>query len=249
MQIVIFVILVMGPVFGTIAKKAKTHADQKRLEMERNKRRVQALRTGQPFEQLEREEQQSAESMRRAKLEELQRRRQEQIEELRRRHREAQARAAAQQAPMQGAQVRTSGRPQAPISAPVPARPPAPPQPRPQPVARSAQPMGSPRQTRTAADAAKQRELERRRAELRARREQYERAKAQAERARAAPVRERPPAAPQRAAAPRVKAPVQAAGSASLRSVMNDPDAIRRAIIMNELLSPPMALREPPGMV
>lgn len=231
LQILVFVLVIAGPVIGGIAKKAKAHAEQKRREADRERRKMQALRTGQPIVEAERDERQSAEAVRRAKLEELQRRRQAQIEELRRRHREAQA---AQQARASASQTR------APMKGGQPGRP-----------MRSIPSPG--RQGTAAADAAREAALERRRAEIRARREQYERAKAQAQASSRAVQKTKPPAATRPKPHPAVPVPARAHSgtpieAASLSTAVRNPASIRRAIVMNEILSPPIALREPPGM-
>ena len=46
-QIIVFALVILGPTIGAIAKKLKAHAEEKRIQAERQKRRIEAIRTGQ----------------------------------------------------------------------------------------------------------------------------------------------------------------------------------------------------------
>lgn len=224
MQILVFVAVIAGPVIGNIAKKVKEQAERRRLEAERERRKIEAIRRGRPVEEPVRPTRAETEAAaKRAKLEALQQRRRAQIEELRRRMREGQA-----------GQRPASSRQQPPgATRPLPQRPPA-------------------QRAQSAGRSISQAELERRRAALRAKREQYERAKAlaaaQAQQVeQAKKERARKGSAPPRAVAPRRAAPPPASVAiepAALAASLHDPASIRRAIVLNEILSPPIALRE-----
>ncbi|HHN77926.1 MAG TPA: hypothetical protein ENK11_04525 [Phycisphaerales bacterium] len=245
LQIIVFIAVITGPVIGNIAKKVKEQADQRRLEAERERRKIEAIRRGQPVEQSASAERapsarrdESSAAAKRAKLEALQKRRREQIEELRRRMRESQTgqRPATPRAGGASSRGVTKTQPVPPAQHELP------------PVARQDRPERQTRPTRSVAQA----ELERRRAVLRARREEYEKAKAQAERAKraqseAARAKKKKSARTETHRPVPLPVPLHAVtpiDPASLAATMRDPSSFRRAIVLNELLSPPIALRE-----
>jgi len=231
-QILVFVLVIAGPVISAIARQIKVHAEQRRIEEQRKRQRAESLRTGRPLEP-EVDPKIALERERRARMEELARQRQAQLEELRRRQREAAARAAqTRQTPVpvrQGGPARGS-------SVPAPVRVQTPPQ---------ARTPFQPEPSRGSKDAARKAELERRKAELRARKAEYERAAA-AERAEALAAAEaRPASAP---AAPRGPAPARqgaALGGVGIASAVRDSRRLREAIILSEVLGPPVSLRPP----
>jgi len=258
-QILVFVLVIAGPTIGAIAKKVKAHADAKRREVEQNKRRIETIRTGRGGETEPDEPQvQTSDQSRRARLEELARQRQAQIEELRRRAAARRAQVSGQQAPPQRPQQTPPQRqPQQPSSHRSSTQSTRPPpvktsshsstqSTRPPPVPMSQQQQQQ--QSRGSIEARRRAEIARRQAEIRARREQAERARRQAEQEQARRQPKRTPRAPQEAAPPVaiVKPPERQVGPGlDIAGTVRDPRSLRQAIVLTEVLGPPVGLRGP----
>lgn len=238
LQILIPVLFVLGPVLGQIIKKINEQAELRRIEMERQRIRDEMLRTGRaPAEAQSRESTRSAPrptpqggAAARTNLEEIAKRRQAQLEELRRRQQAARAQASARPTPARPVPPTAPGRP-GPQAHPTPQpRPTAGPTPqaRPQPVRRPAPPaQRRPAPTRSAPTPRR-------------------------------PSRSRtpevvPPAAIRKRqrrlgevgglGSIEVVAPPTAATPTPVR-IPRTTDAWRRAIVLSELLAPPVSLRD-----
>ncbi len=266
-QILIFVAVIAGPTIGAIAKKAKSHAEEKRIAAERQKRRIEAIRTGQVSDDLgtidpnarttiqvqsqPTARPQTAAQARSAAADAARQQRQQQIAELRRRYQAQQA--AQQQAKAQRPQ--TAGQ----AAGPIPGRP-------------SVQTTGPMSTAGRAAANQREAELVRRREEIRRRREAIA---AQRGQSAASRKRQRSDAQnPSQSSVPKQtrKAKKQAAaaavaaeslmkgvpasrvdqsrsrdGSSSrahpLAAALRSPSELRRAIVLSEILSPPVSLR------
>jgi len=265
-QILVFVLVIAGPAIGAIARKLKTHAEAKRAEVERNKRRIEAIRTGRldatdPSAGETRT--QTEDQSRRARLEQLARQRQAQIEELRRRAAQRRAQTGGQSGGQPTGQPAGQQRSQPQASRPQHNQPrPDGSQKRPTVQARSAaQSSGGrsqmpsstpvPQQSapREAIEARRRAEIARRRAEIQALKEQAARQAAAAQRSGAAKAS---PAKPARSAlrvsaepepVARVHKPLLAAQP--IAQTLRDPAGLRNAIVLTEILGPPVGLRRP----
>lgn len=265
-QILVFVLVIAGPAIGAIARKLKAHAEAKRAEVERNKRRIEAIRTG----RLDATDPSAGETRtptedqsRRARLEQLARQRQAQIEELRRRAAQRRAQAGGQSGGQPTGQPAGPQRSQPQHSQPRPDGS----QKRPTVQARSAaQSSGGrsqmPRSTpvpqqsasREAIEARRRAEIARRRTEIQALKEQAARQAAAAQRAAAqrTGAAKASPAKPARSAlrvsaepepVARVHKPMLAAQP--IAQTLRDPAGLRNAIVLTEILGPPVGLRRP----
>ncbi len=245
LNLLIIIVAIGGPALGAVWKKLEEAAEKRRLEQEIQRRRDEALRTGRPLtdassrpEAADRPKPElDLAAQRRARLEELRRRQQERLRQA----------AMARQTRRQGGQVRMptqqvppspgprlQQRPPIPPISPRP-RTPAPTQPRTRPSARSA-----PGQASTQAPAprapsrARSRTADR---EQPARQGTMSRSPRQARReSRTAPVESMDLQAQDSPVRPQLRVR-ETLGRITVRD-------LRRAVIMKEILDPPIALRD-----
>jgi translation initiation factor IF-2 len=228
-QILALIAFIIIPVIGSIVKKLAEHREQKQVTLERARMRDEMLRTGRTGGGGASEARPAPRatpaaqggSAARTNLEEITRRRQAQLEELRRR---------------QAARAQTGTRPAPVASAPAPMRRPTPPTPPPAPMRRPqptpARPPAPPTaQTRPAP-----------------------RPRPVVAEPVAKPAKKRRRERPRQVEAPPVLGTLKVASSAigsveqaearSRAKVKRDLDQWRRAIVLSELLAPPVSMRQ-----
>jgi hypothetical protein len=230
-QNIVFLILVLGiPAISTIAKKLRDQHEAKRLRDEKERRRMEFLRTGRtaPTQAAAPPTAQpGTPAAARQRLQDIAARRQAQIEELRRRRQQASGQATSAPAPARpsaGGIAPTTSRQAPPTRMPAPQRP----------VAQ--RPAGAPQQGPSAQDIARRREMERRRKAQEAAKRQARRSAEQAQQARDAI-----PVPPQPRSTEQVHTATPSGTSFVSKMRLED---WRRAIIMQEVLSPPVSMRE-----
>lgn len=258
MQIAPFLAIASISFLGWVFRRLKQEAERKKIEDEKRRRKIELLRTGRPVAEEGAEE--ASVTQQRAKLEELARRRREKLEEFRRRQLESRQGQAGTVAPQRPQSPQT-----VPVSTPPNVRVPqggqapgagVPVQTGPQfPATGGAAGGVAGRTGGGSARSARDAEIARRRAEIQARRraemERMRQAQQARQAARAPESREESPApeAPRRmVASTPTPAPVAASAKAlepttTLSRAMRSPAELRRAIIMNELLKPPVSMR------
>lgn len=240
-QIIVLLLFVGFSVLSWVFRKLQEQAQVRRVQMERERRQMEMLRTGKPGEN---EPPPAAPTSDAERLRDLAARRQAQLQELRRR---AQERVRAGQ-----------GRPQQPSREPPPlifipgTTGPTVPQQRPgqRPAARSRVPQPAPARTPVPARpgrATPGQDQRARQPQPVPRPPQPTRRRDDLRRLTRAPEPAPPPAVP---VAPAPPATARGAPHRPAGGVLLDPSRIsaadwRRAIVMNELLSPPLSLREP----
>ena len=252
-QILVFVLVIAGPAIGAVARKLKAHAEAKRAEADRNRQKIESIRTGRSDtsgQTAAGTRPQTDDQSRRTRLEQLARQRQAQIEELRRRAAQRRAQTGAQS----GGQSAPAGRPQ---QAPSQARPPVQTRtPTQAPGGRGSgtRPTPVPQQptSREAIEARRRAEIARRRAEIQARKEQAARnAAAQrgtAQRAASKSSQAKPVRSALRVSAepePVARAPKPKIAAQPIVQSLRDPAGLRKAIVLTEILGPPVGLRQP----
>lgn len=248
-QILVFILVIAGPAVGTVARKLKTHAEAKRAEAERNRRKIEAIRTGRDTVAVQNDEtppRSNNDQSRRARLEQLARQRQAQIEELRRR-------AALKRAQPGGQPGRQASSPQQ--SQPRQGRQPMN---QPRSVGSHKRPTAQahsssiPQQSspREAIEARRRAEIARRRAEIQASRERAARLAAADRNAKASAGKPTPKTKPARSSR-RVSAEPEAVihhdepeAAQPIATALRDPAGLRNAIMLTEILGPPIALRQ-----
>ncbi len=268
-QILVFVLVIAGPAIGAVARKLKAHAEAKRAEADRNRQKIESIRTGRSDasgQTAAGTRTQTDDQSRRSRLEQLARQRQAQIEELRRRAAQRRAQAGAPSGGQSGGQSAGSPRSQPQASRPTQSRSqhnqprPDGSQQRPPVQARSAaqssggrsQMPGStpvPQQSapREAIEARRRAEIARRRAEIQARKEQAAR-NAAAQRAAAKANPAKPVRSALRVSAepePVARAPRPKIAAQPIVQSLRDPAGLRNAIVLTEILGPPVGLRQP----
>lgn len=239
-QFLIFAVVILFSILGTVGKKLKEKQDERQVSMERRRREAERLRTGRVEEPNE-PDQASAAAERQRRLDQLAESRRRQLEELRRRRAAA---AAGTAAPSTATTQTPTAAPAPPRPAPRPAQRPTPSRPPQQAPARSPAPRPRPtpqsRPTPTPAQRAQQRQE----------RASLSRAPELANTPKKRPVAEtpapsrRPGAVSSRGDAAERTMPAPAGQLGTLSSLRGLSRAeLRRAIILTEVLAPPVSER------